>query len=143
MREMTYDQTLNVDASAAWNVLADFGAFLDWNPMDVPYTVTGEGIGMVRTLDIPGLGPLGERLDARDADAMRIAYSLSEGEPLGMQTYAADVSLEDHGDGTCTMHWVGRFTGAEGADLDEMANNVRGSYQNMSNALERYVKANG
>ena len=140
---MTYDQTLNVEARAAWNVLADFGAFLDWNPMDVPYSVTGDGIGMVRTLDIPGLGAIGERLDACDAESMRIAYSLTEGEPLGMQTYNAEVSLEDHGNGTCTMHWVGRFTGAEGADLDEMANNVRGSYQNMSNALEHYVQANG
>ncbi len=140
MREMTYRQTLAAPAAAVWTVLADFGAFLDWNPLDVPYEVQGEGIGMVRILDIPGLGRLGERLDHRDGDAMRLRYSLTEGKPLGMTAYAADLHVEDHGNGTCTVHWIGRFSADEGADLDAMATNLAGSYANMSSALETFVK---
>ncbi len=143
MKEMNYDHELGIPAEAAWAVLADFGAFLDWNPLDVPYTVEGEGIGMVRVLDIPGLGRLGERLDYLNDGERCLRYSLTEGEPLGMLTYAADLRVQTQSDNSCMLHWIGRFTGADGADLDAMAQNLAGSYANMSSALERYVLNQG
>ena len=140
MREMNYQQTLAVPIDAAWAVLEDYGAFIEWNPINVPYEVVGDGIGMIRYLDIPGLGRLGERLDHLDRSQRSLSYSLTEGEPLGMKTYTAELQLKPESDGTCTLCWIGRFTGGEGADLDEMATNLAGSYARMSTALEQYVQ---
>ena len=47
-----------------WAVLSDFGAFQDWAMGGAGTSkVEGDGPGMVRLLDVPGLGEIAECLD--------------------------------------------------------------------------------
>lgn len=139
MKVVNHEHTMKVPARNAWDVFADFGGFLKWNTIDANIEVSGEGNGMVRTLDIPGLGRIGERLDHADENTMSLSYTLVEGQPLGMQTYHADISIVPVSDNESRIIWRGDFSGAVDANLDEMANNLTGSYQGMSEALEHYV----
>ena len=142
MRTVTYAQTLNVPAAAAWAVFSDFGNFFEWNGLtEIPHEVVCDGIGMIRLMTVEGLGRIGERLDAMDHTARTQNYSLVEGEPLGMVTYQAEVRFAEIGAERCEIQWTGQFTGHDGADLDEMATNVSGSYAGMSTALETFTRA--
>ena len=139
MRTVIYEHEISVPVSAAWAVFSDFAAFGEWNAMPVQLQIVGDGVGMTRTMDIEGIGRISERLDKLDAANMQLAYTLVEGTPLGMVEYHAEVALSAAGDGRTLISWHGEFDGAPGADLDEMAANLTGSYQGMSQALGSYV----
>jgi len=142
MTEVDERCALSVSADEAWTVLADFGAFLDWaGAPGATAKITGEGPGMVRLLNIPDLGTIGERLENLDAASKVLSYSLVEGKPLGMQTYSARVQVVDLGPSSCELKWHGVFDAAPGFDAKEVGANLATSYQGMSGALEAFVKA--
>ncbi len=88
------ESLLAVSADKAWSVLADFGNFLAWASGGVgSCRIEGEGIGMVRHLDIPGLGPIAERLDALEHDTCTLGYTLLSKGMAGMDEYAARVQV--------------------------------------------------
>ena len=141
MRTVIYEHEISVPVSAAWGVFSDFAAFAEWNAMPVQLQIAGSGVGMTRTMDIEGIGRISERLDELDEDNMQLAYTLVEGTPLGMVEYHAEVALSAAGDARTLIKWHGEFDGSAGADLDEMAANLAGSYQGMSRALEEFTQA--
>ena len=54
MNQVEISVGIAVDASRAWEVLADFGAFLDWaGGGQGEIRIEGEGIGMTRHLELP------------------------------------------------------------------------------------------
>lgn len=144
MAIVKYDCDLAVGADAVWAVLADFSGFLDWaaGGPDGGATleiVGDEGIGMIRRLNIPSIGVIGERLVRRDADNMVLSYEIAEGNPLGMATYIAVVTLTNKGDETCHIDWQGDMTVVDGADEAVVAQNLKGSYIGMSKALKAFL----
>ena len=141
MATVKHNADLPVSAEKIWAILADFGGFLNWagGGQGTIEIVGEEGIGMIRRLDLPGLGIIGERLVARDPDAMLLSYEIAEGNPLGMDTYVAVVKLSDNGDGTCNIDWNGDMTAVEGADEAQVAESLKGSFIGMSDALVAYA----
>jgi hypothetical protein len=139
MQTVDYEHEIGVPVGAAWPVFANFGGFAEWNAMPITLEIVGDGVGMTRTMDIPGIGRVGERLDQRDDANMSLAYSLVEGNPLGMVQYRAQVTLSAAGAESTRIEWHGEFTGGADADLDQMAENLTGSYQGMSEALGSFV----
>lgn len=141
MATVKHNVDLPVPADQVWAILADFGGFLNWagGGQGTIEIVGEEGIGMIRRLDLPGLGIIAERLVARDPDAMLLSYEIAEGNPLGMKTYVAVVQLTDKGDGTCNIDWNGDMTAVEGADEAQVAESLKGSFMGMSDALVAYA----
>jgi hypothetical protein len=142
MRAVDYEHEIGVPVAAAWPVFADFGGFAEWNALPITLEIAGDGVGMTRTMDIPGIGRISERLDQRDDASMALAYSLVEGNPLGMVEYRAQVTLSAAGAESTLIRWHGEFTGGADADLDEMAENLAGSYKGMSQALGDFAAQN-
>lgn len=140
MTTVTYEQDLDVSASAVWELLEDFGSLLKWAGGEGTIDVEGEGVGMTRTLNIPALGLIQERVEIMDPETRTLSYRLFGGQPLGMASYLALVRLTDGGDGGCRIAWHGEFEGAEGMDSAKIAANLEQSYVSMSNGLEAYIK---
>ena len=102
---------MNVPAAKAWAAIADFGGLLTWMPPLEGSTLstTGSGVGMVRTLSLPGLGAGDERLDANDHDNMIQVLSITTGGPFGASRYQARLSVRPAGADACTCFWEGFF----------------------------------
>jgi hypothetical protein len=132
--DLTVD--LDVPVENAWRVLADFPAFLEWAGVgEGTIEIEGDGIGMIRHMDLPGVGKMAERLDSLDHDNHTIGYTLAYGNPIGLAEYSAVVRLEPAGDGSCRIIWHGEFTPADGYDSATVAESLEGSYHGMSAAL--------
>lgn len=139
MRTVIYEHEIPVPVNAAWEVFADFGRFAEWNGLPVELEISGDGVGMIRSMDIPGIGRISERLDRLDDANRELAYALVEGNPLGMVEYRAEVILSAAGEARTLLQWRGEFAGEPGADLDQMATALTGSYTGMSEALGSFV----
>ncbi|MFN3233567.1 MAG: SRPBCC family protein [Alphaproteobacteria bacterium] len=138
MATVKVDTVLDVSADAAWAVLADFGGFLNWaGDGSSSAEIEGDGVGMIRHLEMPGIGKFGEQLTVLDHDSKTLAYKIAYGAPLGMASYGATVTLQDKGDGTCAANWIGEFEGGDEAAISE---GLKGSYAGMSDSLAAYVK---
>jgi hypothetical protein len=69
----------------------------------------GQGVGMTRTMRLAN-GTVVERLDALDEAERSWTYAITNDDsPLPFANYSATVKLEDNGDGTTTVNWVGTF----------------------------------
>lgn len=139
MRTVIYEHEISVPVDAAWVVFADFGRFAEWNELGIVLEISGDGVGMTRSMDIPGIGRISERLDRRDDASRELAYALVEGNPLGMAEYRAEVTLSAAGESRTLIQWHGEFSGGPGANLDQMATALTGSYTGMSEALGNFV----
>jgi hypothetical protein len=139
MPSVTVEKQVAAPAASVWAVLADFGGFLDWAAGGAgdgrAIRVTGDGVGMVRHLSLPGIGEMAERLDRLDHAGRTQVYTLVAGQPIGMARYSATVTVSE-APGGCRLHWTGTFEPAPGADPAAVAAALEGSYAGMSAALE-------
>ena len=139
MHKVTLKMMMKVTASEAWSILSNFGGFMEWAGIDQgKIRVEGEGIGMIRHLATP-IGEIGERLTYLDYEAQQIGYEIAYGEPIGMQSYQALITVisEDHS--SCTIDWSGQFIPVNPEAVEEVTAALSGSYQNMHQSLERYI----
>ena len=139
MHKVTLKMMMKVTASEAWSILSNFGGFMEWAGIDQgKIRVEGEGIGMIRHLATP-IGEIGERLTCLDHEAQQIGYEIAYGEPIGMQSYQALITVisEDHS--SCTIDWSGQFIPVNPEAVEEVTAALSGSYQNMHQSLERYI----
>ncbi|MEM8500763.1 MAG: SRPBCC family protein [Pseudomonadota bacterium] len=129
-------------ADAAWQVLADFGNFLPWATGGAGTSrLEGEGQGMVRHLDIPGIGLVSERLDQLDNASQTLAYSLTSANMAGMASYSASIQLVAQGTERCKLIWRGEFEPQAGMESEDVMKALAGSYDIMSQGLEAFVNA--
>jgi len=136
------EASLACESEAAWRTLADFGNFLAWATGGAGTArLEGEGIGMTRHLDIPGLGVVSERLDRLDDASRTLAYSMVSENMAGMDRYSASVQVIPNGPGLCCLRWRGEFEAQSGIDPEEVKNSLTGSYARMSQGLEAFVNA--
>jgi carbon monoxide dehydrogenase subunit G len=143
MAIVSCETELQCAATQAWSVLADFGHFLEWATAGAgSIRLEGEGIGMVRHLDIPGLGQMSERLDVRDGKAMLLAYSLTTPGAGGMARYQANVQVSAVGTGGCKLNWTGEFEPLPELAVAEVSAELESAYRAMSVGLQAYVSAN-
>lgn len=142
MTVLQQENSLACDSDAAWEVLADFGNFLAWATGGAGVErLEGEGVGMIRHLDIPGLGLVSERLDLLDDASRTLAYSMVSETMAGMARYSATVQVITDGAGQCCLRWRGEFEPLPEIDSEEVGNSLAGSYTLMSQGLEAFVTA--
>lgn len=131
---------LACSADEAWQVLADFGNFLSWATGGAgSVRLEGEGIGMIRHLDIPELGQVSERLDQLDNANYLLAYTMISKRMIGMARYSAVVQVESRGKQQCCLQWRGEFEPQSDAATSDVQASLAGSYTMMSQRLEAFV----
>ncbi len=139
MHKVSLKMTMKAPAREAWSILSNFGGFMEWAGIDQgKIRVEGEGIGMIRHLATP-IGELGERLTHLDQKARQIGYEIAYGEPIGMQSYQALITVISEDQSNCTIDWSGQFVPVEPEAVEEVTAALSGSYQNMHQSLERYI----
>ena len=142
MTILEQENNLACECNAAWRALADFGNFLAWATGGAGTArLEGEGVGMTRHLDIPGLGLVSERLDRLDHASRTLAYSMVSETMAGMARYSATVQVITDGAGRCCLQWRGDFEPLPGIVSEEVGNSLAGSYTLMSQGLEAFVNA--
>ncbi|MEN3977275.1 SRPBCC family protein [Emcibacter sp. SYSU 3D8] len=132
---------MDVPAAKAWDSIADFGGLLTWMPPLEGATLStkGSGVGMVRTLSLPGLGAGDERLDANDNANMIQVLSITTGGPFGATRYQARLSVRAEGENACTCFWEGFFDAPAGVDDDEIRQQLEGAYAFMLGGLKSHL----
>ncbi len=142
MPKLELRKEIDAPIDKAWPVFSNFGGFREWAMGGAgSIEVQGDGVGMVRLLDVEGMGTIGEQLKLLDNDARTIGYELVEGQPIGMAKYKATIAFEDLGGGRCRLNWEGEFEPAEGMNAEEVGQNLKGSWEGMSASLEAFVQA--
>ena len=138
-RVVECSQDIPASAEAVWHWVGDSGSILDWLPSGATGTIEvhGEGVGALRDLDLNVVGKVQHKLVAYDKDSRSLTYLLTKGQPLGMLKYQVRVTVVSTGDNTCRLDWFGEFEGDPSFDLDEMAANLKGSYDGMAEGLTR------
>lgn len=143
MRNVNCEFNINCQSSDAWNVLSNFGLFLEWaTDGKGSINVNGAGVGMTRELDIAGLGKTSERLDKIDNNTMTLSYSQLNSAVGGMTSYHAKVRIDSIDYYNCKLVWHGEFEPAIKADTQVIKIWLKEVYKNMSIALEHYVNNN-
>lgn len=142
MTVLEQENSLACNGDTAWQVLADFGNFLPWATGGVGSSrVEGEGIGMIRHLDIPEVGLVSERLDSLDNASRTLAYSLTTDNMAGMTRYCASIQLVADGADRCILKWRGEFEPQPGLNSEDVKASLAASYNMMSQGLETFVNA--
>ncbi len=138
MHKVEITKPVEASAETVWSVLSDFGGFLNWAKFDqAEIRIEGKGLGMVRHLKTP-IGGIGEQLTSLDHDTRQIGYKVTYGEPIGMKTYEALISVIDQTDGICEVHWQGHFEPVDAMATEQVRAALSSSYEGMHQALASY-----
>jgi len=141
MHKVEITKPAKVPAEAIWQVLSDFGGFMNWARFSQgEIEVEGEGVGMIRHLK-SAVGDIGEQLTSLDNETRQIGYRIVYGEPIGMKAYQALVTVIAKGHDSCEINWSGMFEPIDPDTRDQVAEALAGSYQAMHKALESYTLA--
>jgi hypothetical protein len=87
-----------------WSLVGDFGG--SWHPLNARITVTGTGIGQLRTIETLDGKEIVERLDAIDNTRRFFRYTSIAGMPVSH--YAGMLEVKPKGSG-CVVEWRARF----------------------------------
>ena len=114
-------------ASAAdvWRVISDF-AGIEPTELIASCSVSGEGVGAVRTIALNGGGEIVERLESCDADTQTFSYAIINECPLPVKNYVSTVKVSAAGAGAATVDWSSTFdaVGAPEADVIKLIEGV-------------------
>jgi len=96
-------------ADAVFAVIGDF-AGLERNEMIKDFTVTGSGVGAVRSIVLANGGVIEERLEQYDAQARSFTYAIiNEQTALPVAKYSATVVVTPLDAHSARIHWAGTF----------------------------------
>lgn len=126
MIDVTVTRDSDLSAEVVYELLADFGN-TSWMKGVSKTEIEGEGVGMVRIIFAgPNAPPVHEKLTERDELARKVAYEITEGNPLPVDNYSAHAQVSELGSG-CQIEWCGRFE-AKGVDDATAKKTVEGMY---------------
>lgn len=104
---MTSKITIRTSADVIWQVISDFGAAGQYLSGVVTCTVTGEGVGALRTLTSTDGSTIVERLEALDEVAHRLSYALLTETPFG--NCLTTMTVRDLGPSRAEVEWSATF----------------------------------
>jgi len=126
MAEVREEAEFESPVEDVWKVVGDFAGLIE--AMGAPVEIEGEGIGQTRRMSMGAGDPMIERLEERDEDARRLAYSIVSG-PVPLVEYLATMQLEEVGPGRTRLTWSGTFRPAPGTTEEDAVALVRAIYQ--------------
>ena len=137
--EAVYSHDLAVPLDTVWRLLDNFGD-LHWIPGNLDVTTQGTGVGMSRTIVLPGVGAVREELAFKEPGAHRYGYVVSGDLPYPVADYRAEVSLSMEGPSTCRVTWHGTFR-PRGASPEEARETMRAVYRQIAGWIELHLGA--
>jgi carbon monoxide dehydrogenase subunit G len=139
MASVKVTDRIEASADRVWDLVRDFGGIQRFAAGIESVSVTGQGVGSVRTLTMPGGLTLQERLEALDERSRTLSYSIVGAHPLPFDEYLATIRLAEDGDG-CQIDWSSTFTPRAGADA-QAAGMVEGIYRGGIAGLKKALGA--
>lgn len=142
MPRIAIAKRVEAPASAVWALLADF-ADTSWIPVTGRVDVTGDGIGMSRSIYGPSGNPVVETLTHLDQDRMELGYSIADN-PLPVSRFEALVTVRSAGE-AADITWDVDYdpvSPAE-ADADAARKAIEGVYGMMAGWLADGAAAQG
>ncbi|HEX2485339.1 MAG TPA: SRPBCC family protein [Myxococcota bacterium] len=127
MASVKVTDRIGASADRVWDLVRDFGGLQRWAAGIESVTLSGEGVGAVRTLGMPGGLVLQERLEGIDERARTLSYAIVGTHPLPFDGYLATIRLAEDGDGT-QVEWSSTFTPRGGAE-SQAAGLIEGIYR--------------
>ena len=107
--KVVVEETVAATADAVFAVIGDF-AGLERNEMIKDFTVTGSGVGAVRSIVLTNGGVIEERLEHYDAKARSFTYAIiNEQTALPVAKYSATVVVTPLDAHSARIHWAGTF----------------------------------
>ena len=121
MIEVEHRRNIDLPADTVWEEIRHFDRVLNWVPggAQSTITVTGEGVGALRDINLVTQGYVQHRLVAYNDNERMFSYELTAGQPIGMQDYVVVATVTPNDDSSCTLRWAGKMTADE--TLDEAA----------------------
>lgn len=119
-----------------WKVVGDFAELL--RVQKLPTTVEGEGIGMIRRVQM-GPAVIVERLESHDDASYTTVYSIVEG-PIPVTDYRATITLESVTDDTTKINWTTTFQPA-GIPESDACKMLEGAYGSGIKAIQKHFAA--
>jgi hypothetical protein len=129
MAKVQVETTLQVPASAVWNMIGGFNELARWHPAVVKSEEVKEKSGLTtRRLTLSDGGVIVAALEEHDDRARTYSYSVVE-TPLPVAGYKARLHVREAADGhSCTVAWTSEFE-ASGAPESEAVKVIRGLYE--------------
>jgi len=104
LQSVTQSVDLPASADEVWALIGPFGA--TWHPLIATITLTGTGVGQLRTIETIDGQRIVERLEARDDRKRYYRYGNVSGIPASH--YTGRLSVTPKGKG-CTVEWRAQF----------------------------------
>ena len=133
MAKVQVETTLQVPASAVWNMIGGFNELARWHPAVVKSEEVKDKSGITtRRLTLSDGGVIVAELEEHDDKARTYSYAVSYAvvdTPLPVAGYRARLHVRESADGySCTVAWTSEFEAA-GAPESDAVKLIRGLYE--------------
>jgi hypothetical protein len=125
-------------ADEVWQTLRDFGGVDKWAPGIASLSLSGTGVGAVRTVTYQDGGRAVERLESLNDDSRTLSYTILES-TLPVEGYVASLTVRDLGPPGCEVEWYSTF-GAKGPAESEVSRMLEVSYRKALAGLQKLLR---
>lgn len=137
MPKVSCKTTIHVPADAIWQAINDFGAACQHLVGVVSCTVSGEGIGALRTLTSADGSVIVERLETLDMINHRLSYALLTNTPF--RDCLTTMLVRDLGPSLAELDWSASFE-ADGLPADEARDMLESALTANCLALKQFME---
>lgn len=138
MAQVTVKVNIPVAADQVWQTLRDFGGMDKWAFGVASLSLSGMGLGAVRTITFNDGAEVVERLESLDDAGRRLSYTILES-TLPVEGYVASLTVRDLGPAGSEVEWFSTF-GAKGATEEEVSRLLQVGYRKSLSALQKFLK---
>ncbi len=138
MAQVTVKVNIPVAADQVWQTLRDFGGMDKWAYGVASLSLSGVGLGAVRTITFSDGAEVVERLESLDDAGRRLSYTILSSS-LPVEGYVASLTVRDLGPAGCEVEWFSTF-GAKGATEEEVSRLLQVGYRKSLSSLQKFLK---
>ncbi len=139
MTQVAVSERVEASADAVWDLLRDFGGVARYMRGLEACTSSGEGVGAVRTVRLPGGATLQERLESLDEAGRSLSYAIIGSCPIPVTDYLSTVRVTPQGR-ACTIDWSGCFEPA-GVPEEQARGMIEGVYRSGITGIRKALGA--
>jgi hypothetical protein len=96
---------LPLDAHTVWGLVGDIGSMELAKGMIERMEVSGDGVGAIRTLHLPGGGAVVERIEEYSAEDLYYVYRVLDSGPVDLTHHLGLIRVVPAGPGACIVSW--------------------------------------
>jgi hypothetical protein len=139
MGQVSVKVSMPVAADKVWQTIKDFGGMNKWAPGIADLTLTGQGVGALRTMTFQDGSRVKERLESLNDASRSLTYTILES-TLPVEGYIASLTVRDLGPAGCEVEWFSTF-GAKGAAEEDVSRMLELGYRRSLSGLQKSLKS--